>query len=87
MALLFSLLPTRDSLGQREYCGLVFSAASRASIEKYHFNAHPSLLLKAISVANVLALVSLGKTPTTLMRRFTSLKRRSSMFVERILAW
>ena len=38
-----------------------------------------------ISVANVLALVSLGKPLPTLVRLFTSLKRRSSMFVVRIL--
>jgi hypothetical protein len=35
----------------------------------------------------VLALVSLGKTPTTLVLLFTSLNRRSSMFVVRSLAW
>jgi hypothetical protein len=43
--------------------------------------------LKAISVIKVLALVSLGKALTPLERRFTSLKRRSSMFVECVLAW
>ena len=34
-----------------------------------------------------LPLVSLGKTPTTLVRLFTALKSRPSMFVERIRAW
>jgi transposase len=37
-----------------------------------------------ISVANVLALVSFGNTPTTLVLRLTSLNKRSSTFVERI---
>ena len=41
---------------------------------------HSSLLLNIISVANVLALVSLGKTPTTLVLGFTSLNRCSSTF-------
>jgi hypothetical protein len=48
---------------------------------------HSSLLRQAIAVARVLALVSLGKIPTTLVLLFTSFKRRSSMFVVRILAW
>lgn len=45
------------------------------------------LLLNAISVARVAALVSYGKTPTTLVLLFTSLNNLSSIFVERILAW
>jgi hypothetical protein len=46
-----------------------------------------TLLLKAISVANVAALSSLGKTPTILVRLFTSSKSRSSILVVRSLAW
>jgi hypothetical protein len=46
-----------------------------------------TMLLRAISVASVLALVSLGKTPTTLVLLFTSLNRRSSILVVRSLAW
>src|SRR5215207_2445071 len=72
-----------------ECCGFGFLTASRsrASIVRWRFSAHCSLLLKAISVANVAALTSLGKTTTTLVRLFTFSNKRSSMFVVRIRAW
>lgn len=60
--------------------------ALRAPIERWRFSARSSLLLSIVSVAKVLALVSFGNTPATFVRLFTSLKSRSSMFVERIHA-
>ena len=41
----------------------------------------------AVVVTAVVALVSLGNTPTILVLLFTSLKSRSSMLVVRIRAW
>jgi hypothetical protein len=43
--------------------------------------------LRVITVANVVALVSLENTPSTLVFLFTSSNKRSRMFVVRILVW
>jgi hypothetical protein len=72
-----------DDRPSGESCELVKKGMERA-MSRYLRSDQSSDTCKSTAVASVSALYSLGNTPTTRVRRFTSRKTRSTPFVVRI---